>query len=71
VIGIVGELGDRLLHVLVPKLSAEAGCITDPYNYYQPCACVNGFRLYRLCHVYSNCTTQCNKFCDPYSGRKC
>jgi hypothetical protein len=70
-IGIAGTLGDRLLHALVPKLRAEAGCITDPYDYLQFCNCSpTGFKRYRICHVYSNCTTQCNKFCSV-PGNKC
>jgi hypothetical protein len=66
----MGAFGDRLLRMLVPTVKAEAGCVTDPYNYLQSCGCSGGFMLYRICHVYSNCTTKCNKFCSV-NGNKC
>jgi hypothetical protein len=67
----MGTFGDRLLRMLVPTVEVEAGCVTDPYDYLQFCTCSpTGFKHYRICHVYSNCTTRCNTFCSV-EGNKC
>ena len=61
------RLGDRLLSALVPKAAADAGCVTDPYNYYKLCYCYEGATTccyYQTCHVYSNCTESCTNYCN-------
>jgi hypothetical protein len=74
VIGFISKTGDRLLRALVPEVKAEAGCVTDPYNFWQSCGCKLGSAGYhwiyhRLCHVYSNCSIVCNQFCQETAGR--
>lgn len=59
----IARISDRLLAALVPGTVAAAGDICDPYDYYAFCLCYQGTKVYRKCHVYSNCSTQCSP-CD-------
>jgi hypothetical protein len=65
------QLSDRLLSQLVPKMAAAAGCVTDPYTYYNECTytcytTVGGLTccLFETCHVTSNCVSHCVGYCN-------
>jgi hypothetical protein len=65
------QLSDRLLSQLVPKMAAEAGCITDPHYEYRECTytCYTNSHgltccLFETCYVYSNCKTHCAGYCN-------
>ena len=65
------RMSDLLLRLVVPRATANAGCITDPYKFCSKCYCFGNdlgwVCYYRLCHVASNCTTTCESstFCRP------
>jgi len=69
-INVLRQLSDHLLSKLVPKVAADAGCVTDPYTYYNECSwsCwTSGAKTccyFETCHVYSNCTTHCVGYCN-------
>jgi hypothetical protein len=66
VFGVLAKVSDLMLHVLVPNTVADAGCVTDPYDYWGSyCYCEFGYWLRERCHVYSNCTISC--VCRRYS----
>lgn len=63
---LVTRAADRLLSVIVPRVTASAGC--PPNSWTQTCGCYGGNLFQQKCYIDSRCKTICNH-CHP--TRRC
>ncbi len=69
----ITRIADRLIDVLAPKITAEAGRSCPPSQYWSDAGCgctAAGWQKLKLCHVSSSCTVSCSG-CNYYEMVAC
>jgi hypothetical protein len=62
------RISDRLLGMVVPEITASAGCIPD--NYQVECSCKNGTIYAKTCSLNGACKQFCGSCYNTYIGCK-